>query len=151
MKTIMDIYYKIWIDCIVRLRSIKSNRDNWVEWSMFSMSIAMILNFILIMSILEKHILRCYFYKLSVSSLSEEANNALSILVLFVLPCVTVNYLLIFRKKRCKKLIKKYKYPYYNGKLSLAYIIVSLLLPIVLLFIYIIRTQDVTFWDFFGM
>ena len=140
----MNIYYKIWVDCIVRLRSQKGNKNDWIEKSIIMMSTAMTFNFMLFMAILERNILGCYFYKLSIPSLSDGGNNVLSILILHFLPIIIVNYLLIFRNKRCKKLIKKYKYPYYNGKLIALYFVISLLLPIVLLLIAIIY-QDVTF------
>lgn len=132
----LSIYYKIWVDCILRVRSKKKNRDTWKEKSMIMMSIAMTCNFMLLMAILERNILGCYFYKLSISSLSNKENNVLSILILHLLPILIVNYLLIFRSGRCRKLIRKY--PYYNGRLFVTYFLISLFLPICLLFIYLV-------------
>jgi len=149
MKKLVGIYYKIWVDCILRLRSQKQNKDTWVGKSLFMMSIAMTLNFILLMAFLQRHVLGCYFYKLDIPSMSDRYNDVLSIFVLFALPVVVVNWLLIFRKKRLKKLVKKYRYSYCNGKLVGTYLLISLFLPVVLLVIYIITTQEVTFWDFF--
>jgi hypothetical protein len=150
----MNIYYKIWVDCILRLRAQKQNKETWMEKSMFSMTTAMSINFIFFMALFERHVLGFSFYEFNISSHNivsgaEEANGILNFLVLFVLPCLVANFLLIFRKKRLKKLIRKYKYPYYNGKLFVAYFIISLFLPIVLIIIRIILYQDVTFWDFF--
>jgi archaellum biogenesis protein FlaJ (TadC family) len=151
----MNIYYKIWIDCILCLRSQKQNKDTWMEKSMFSMTIAMTVNLLFFMAILQRNILGCYFYEFNISSPNvvsdvERANGILNILVLFVLPCFVVNFLLIFRsKKRLKRLIRKYKYPYYNGKLFIAYFLISLFFPLTLAIIGIIIYQDVTFWDFF--
>jgi len=153
----MRIYYKIWVDCILRLRSQKQNKETWQEKSMIIMTTAMTFNFMLFMAIFEKHILGFSFYKFTISSpnivpVVEGADGILNFLVLFVLPCFVVNYLLIFfRKKRLKKLIRKYKYPYYNGKLFATYFLISLFLPLVLIIIYIVTTQEVTFWDFFGI
>ena len=151
MQKLMDIYYKIWVDCILRIRSQKKNKDTWAEWSMISMSSAMICNFLFFIAILERNILGFVFYKIDLS-IPDEENYLLNILILFILPIFIVNYLLIFLNKRCIKLVKKYKYTYthYNGKLAFTYIVVSMLLPIVLLFIGIIIYQDVTFWDIFG-
>jgi len=152
----MNIFYKIWIDCILRLRSQKQNKETWMEKSMFMMTTAMTANLFLFMAIFERYILGFSFYQFTISSSkiisTEREIYFLNGLVLFVLPCFLVNYLLIFlRKKKLKKLIRKYKYPNYNGKLFVTYFIISLMLPIVLVIIYIITTQDVTFWDFFGM
>jgi uncharacterized membrane protein YidH (DUF202 family) len=151
----MNIYYKIWVDCILRLRSQKQNKNTWMEKSMFLMTTAMAVNLMFFMTIFERHILGFSFYEFNIVSPNvvpiEGANDLLNALVLFVLPCFVVNYLLIFfRKKRLKKLIRKYKYPNYNGKLFVSYLSISLLLPVVLVFVGIIIYQDVTFWDFFG-
>lgn len=39
----MKIYYKIWVDCIVRMRSQESNKDTWREKSIFKDGISVIL------------------------------------------------------------------------------------------------------------
>jgi len=127
------------VDSITRLRSIEANKYNWKLKSMLIMSSAMTFNFILLMAIIQRNILGCYFYKLSISFLSNLENNILTILVLFFLPCIIINYLLIFRGKRYEKLSEKY--PYYNGKLILMYFLVSMLSPIILMWIGIFLYQ----------
>jgi len=129
----MGIYYRIWVDCITRLKSREANKDNWQAKGMVIMSTAMVFNFVLLMIILQKQILGYYFYELNVSFLSGHENYILTMLVLYILPCVVINYLLIFRGKRYEKLLEKY--PYYNGKLILTYMLVSMFLPIILLLI----------------
>lgn len=129
----MGIYYRIWVDCITRLKSREANKDNWQAKSMVIMSTAMVFNLVLLMIILQKQILGYYFYELNVSFLSGHENYILTMLVLYILPCVVVNYLLIFRGKRYEKLLEKY--PYYNGKLILIYMLTSMFLPITLLLI----------------
>jgi hypothetical protein len=135
----LGLYYRIWVDCIKRAKSLPANKYNWPVASMLFMSMAMIFNFALFMVILQSNILGCYFYKLDVSFLSKYSSNIVSFLLLFVLPVVIVNYLLIFRKKRYKMLMNKY--PYYNGKLFIIYLTVSLLLPVILLWIGIIFSR----------
>jgi hypothetical protein len=115
------------------------NKDNWALKSMITMTIAMSFNFILFMAILQRNIIGCYFYKLEFAFLSEHQNNVITIIILFVLPCVILNYVLIFRKMRYEKLIEKY--PYYNGKLSIRYFLISLFLPVILLIAGIIYTK----------
>lgn len=127
----MELYYRIWVDCIERARRQPANKENWQIGSMIFMTLPMAFNFILIMTILEKFVLKNYFYKIYFSFLPVRVNNVLSYIFLFILPCVFVNYLLIFRNKRYEKLLKKY--PYYNGKLFITYFLISLMLPIGLL------------------
>lgn len=130
------------------MRLQERNKDTWKEKSIFSISIAMTLNFLLFMAILQRNILGYSFYHINISSLSDRYNNLLTILILFFSPCVIVNYLLVFRKKRYEELIKKY--PYRNGRLAATYILISMFLPVILLFMGIIIVQDVTFGDFFN-
>ena len=135
----MNLYYKIWVDSIMRLKSLPSNQDNWQIKSIITMSVARTFNFILLMAIIQRNILGCYFYKLNIKFLSNYENIILTILVLFLLPVVIINYFLIFRDKRYEKLVQKY--PYYNGKLFIGYFLISLFLPILLLGIGIIYTN----------
>ena len=132
----LGVYYRIWVDCIIRARQQPANERNWKSGTMFSMTIAMAANFVLIMTILEKSVFKVYFYKIDFSFLPTRINNVLAYLFLFILPCILVNYLLIFRKNRYQKLLLKY--PYYNGKLFLTYFLTSMLLPILLLWVGII-------------
>ena len=125
------LYYRIWVDCISRARRQPDSRQSWQTNCMIFMTLAMTFNFILAMTIFEEYVLKNYFYKLDFSLLPVRINNVLSYLILFILPCVVINYLLIFRKRKYEKLLKKY--PYYNGKLFLIYFLISMLLPIILL------------------
>ena len=129
----MNLYYRIWVDCITRLRSIEANKDNWQTIGIVSMSTAMTFNFVLLMVIIQKNILDYYFYEINIPILSGFQNYILTILILYFLPCVIINYLLIFLNKRYEKLLKKY--PYSNGKFIVTYILISMFLPLILLLI----------------
>jgi len=129
----MGLYYRIWVDYITRLRSREENKNNWQLKSMIFMSIAMTFNFVLFMVLLQRQILGYYFYEINISFLSGHMNYILTMLILFILPCVILNYLLIFKGKRYEKLL--YKYPYNNGKLFVAYFSISMFLPIILMWI----------------
>ena len=129
----MKLYYRIWVDCITRLRSIEANKDNWQIKGIVMMSTAMTFNFVLLMIIFQKNILDYIFYEINIPVLSGFQNYILTILILYFLPCVIINYLLIFRNKRYEKLLKKY--PYSNGKFIVAYILISMFLPITLIII----------------
>ena len=134
----MDIYYQVWVDNLLRMKSQEKNKHNWKQWSMIAMSLAMTLNFMLFMSILQSYILGISFYVINFP-IPDEYNGVLDILLLFVLPVVVVNYLLIFRNKRYEKLIEKY--PYRNGKLAVPYVMISIFLPVVLVFILVVFIQ----------
>ena len=134
----MDIYYQIWVDCLLRMKAQENNKHSWKQWSMVAMSLAMMLNFMLFMSILQEDILGISFYYTNFS-IPDEYNGVLDVLLLFLLPVVVVNYLLIFRKKRYEKLIEKY--PYRNGKLAIPYVVISLMLPVVLVIILVVFIQ----------
>ena len=127
------------MDCITRLRSREVNKDNWQLKSMLTMSSAMTFNLVLVMIILQKRVIGYYFYELNVTSFSNCENYIFTMLIMYVLPCVIMNYLLIFRNKRYEKLLKKY--PYNNGKLILMYFLVSMLSPIILMWIGIFLYQ----------
>jgi hypothetical protein len=85
------------------------------------------------MLILQREVLGYFFYELNIPSFTSFENYIFTMLILYILPCVILNYILIFHGKRYEKLLNKY--PYYNGKLFLAYFVTSLLLPIVLMWI----------------
>lgn len=129
----MSLYYKIWVDCIIRLRSRETNKTNWQAKGLIIMTFAMTFNFVLIMVLLQREVLGFYFYELNIPSLSGFVNYVVTMVFLYIFPCFIVNYLLIFRNKRYEKLQKKYEY--HDGKLILKYFIISIFLPIVLIWL----------------
>jgi hypothetical protein len=134
----MGLYYRIWVDCILRLKSIEANKNNWKYKSIASMSIAMTFNLILIMVILQKNVFG-YFYEINFRFLSDFENYILTILILYMLPNIIINYLMIFRDNRFEKFLEKY--PYRKGKLFLKYFLISMFLPILLLWGGILLTK----------
>lgn len=121
------------MDCINRVRSVEPNNKNWKGKSMLIMLIPMVFNFLTVMVLLQK-LFGYFFYEISFSFLSDEQNYILTVLILYVFPCVCVNYLLIFRRKRYEKLLENYPRSH-EGKLVLIYMLTSIFLPITLLFI----------------
>ena len=129
----MRFFYSVWVDCIIRTRSIEANKNDWKTKSLFYMSEAMTFNFVLIMVVFQGDVLGFYFYEINLPFLSGFANYIIPMSLLYALPCFIMNYLLIFRNNRYEKLLKKYKY--HNGKLILKYYIVIFFLPVVLFWI----------------
>ena len=131
----MTMYYHIWIDCIKRLKLQEKNQTDWKLKSMISMTFAMTFNLVFIMVILQKELVG-YFYEINIPELSGFINYILTILILYVTPIITINYLLIFRNDRFEKFAEQY--PYRDGKLFLKYFLISIFSPIVILWIGII-------------
>lgn len=129
----LRLYYIVWVDCIKRGISQDANKKNWKIASIIFMTMAMAFNFVLFITILERYFLKFYFYKIDISFLPVYVNNVISYLILFILPCLLINYLLIFRKNRYETLLKVY--PYFNGKLFVSYFVFSMMLPIILLWL----------------
>jgi hypothetical protein len=132
----MRLFYSIWVDCIIRLKAREKNKNDWKLKGMISMTLAMTFNFVLIMVVLQREILGLYFYEINLPSLSGFANYVVTIILLYILPCVILNYFLIFRNKKYERLQNNYRY--HNGKLFLRYFLLSISLPIVLLWIGVI-------------
>jgi hypothetical protein len=130
----MKIYYKIWVDLIVKARSIPANKNNWKRFTMIFMSMAMALNFMLLMAILQRKLLGVSFYHLKVDVFPGTKLDAfISFFILFLFPMLLINYFLIFRNNRYELILEKYKS--YNGKLFISYFLVSLILPLSLIVI----------------
>lgn len=134
----MALYYRIWTDCILRGQSQPNNKHNWKVASLIFMSISMAFNLALFMIILQKF-LGSNFYTLQIDFIPKYLNKIISFMILFPFPPTIINYLLVFRKNRYKIFMKKY--PYYNGKLFITYFLVSMLLPLALLWTGIILSK----------
>lgn len=129
----MSLYYKIWVDAIVKLRSRPQNAGIWKYFAMAFMSMAMAINFIFIMAILQRNVFNADFYSLDVNIFPGTILNSFtSFFILFLLPMLLLNYFLIFYKNRYEQLIEKYEYR--NGKLFITYFLLSLFMPLLVLY-----------------
>ena len=133
------MYNSIWVDCIVKAKSQGPSGHRWKIITMTLMSLAMVLNLLLVINIIQLLILKRTFYAIDLYFLPASLKVPVEFLIRFVLPVVAINYLLIFRNDRYQKLISKY--PYRNGNLFLGYFLGSIALPIVLLWIGIIASH----------
>ena len=130
----LGLYYRIWVDCITRAKSRPANKKNWPQGTMFYMSISMAFNLLLMMVILQQYVLGYFFYTIDISWLPRQADDLFNFILLYMLPCVALNYLLIFRNKRYEKL--QQKYPYHNGNLFIIYFVSSISVPVILVWIF---------------
>ena len=91
----------------------------------------MAINLLLVMVPLQHDVLGYYFYELQIPGLPGQLADIVNFLLLFIGPCLLVNYLLIFRGDRYETIVDRY--PSHQGKLFLTYFIISLMLPMVLI------------------
>ncbi len=119
---LLDWYYTLWVDCIIRFRSIPTNKDDWKYKSILLMTMAMALQLGLIITLLKMYIFHSNFYDIDIKIFpGEKLNNFLNGFILYILPPLMLNYFLIFFNKRYESLTKKYHY--HNGKYATTYMI----------------------------
>lgn len=122
MKKLLDLYYIIWVDTIVKFKSIPINKDDWKYKSLMLVSVAMGMQFFLILMLFEIFVVRIDFYNLNLDIFpGDRLDGMLNGTILFFIPFFILNYFLIFWRNRYKKLIEKYEYK--NGKYSMIYLL----------------------------
>lgn len=137
---ILDIYYKIWVDCIVKAKSIPKNEKDWPFFTMIFMSMSMALNLIFILFILSNLQIVDKIYKIPINVFDGTRLDALlSFFASYLLPMLLINYFLIFNNGRYKRFLTKYKS--YNGKLFISYFLGSVLILVVYFIIAFIVTK----------
>ena len=127
----MNIYYKIWVDCIVRMRAQEKNKKTWRRDCKIWMNVPMMANIFIFVGVLQRYIFG-HIYKIRFSYLQLEVNAIISFFILYLFPVMFVNYIFIWRNDKYKKLIEKY--PYQDGMLYFTYVVVSLCLPVLWIF-----------------
>jgi succinate dehydrogenase hydrophobic anchor subunit len=130
----MNLYFKIWVDTIIKIRKNPLRKEDWKWMIQIYMAIAMALNLMFLLAILQRNIFNFSFYDIEINLFSSKIlNNLLSGFILFFLPFLLINYLLIFKNKKYLDLIKKYKSE--NGNYFFRYFFTSLFLPLLVLII----------------
>jgi hypothetical protein len=129
-----NLYYELWVDIIIKMRSRSENRNTWKIYSFIFMNMAMALNLAFVMAIFQRNILGFSFYNIKVDIFKGQNFDAfISFFLLYLLPNLILNYFLIFRNKRYEILTERYKY--HEGRLFNRYFIASLSIPILLILI----------------
>lgn len=124
----MRLYYLIWVDLILRAQSQPANKHNWRIMTLAYMTIIMALDLVFIITIIEKAIVGYNFYDFEIPVLPQKIGDPISFVILFAIPPLVINYMLIFRNRRYEKLIKKYEY--HDGKLAVTYMLLGLFVPV---------------------
>lgn len=137
----MSLYYKIWTDYIYKAQTIPSYGHDWKWKTLIYMSTCMGILFAILMAFFQK-IIGASFYFLNIDIFPGDNIDAfLSGFILFVLPFLIINYILIFRGGRYKLLMNKY--PHSNGKFFKLFFSIALGIPIIGgIIIFIVKTFE---------
>lgn len=105
----LHIFYKIWVAVIVQARSIPSNKYNWKFFTTCLMTTLQALNLMTILMWVN-NFTNSNYYDIGINFFyGEKLDNFLRFFILFFLPNLLINYLLIFRNKRYEYLVKKFQ------------------------------------------
>ena len=118
-----NIYYEIWADAIRTTK--KMDSDQWKVATLIPMSVLQGVNLLAILFLLRGILGRQWPLFVPVKIFNDVImNDAVSILLTFIVPFVIFNYLLIFSNDRYQRIIRFYKGM--NGRLYKLYILISL-------------------------
>lgn len=129
---IKKIYFGIWTDCIKQIKSVPRSKDGWKFYSLTVMSLLMGINWMFLsMFILSSSWGKEFEYSVDIGIFGKTIGILLEGFILFMLPMLVLNYLLVFRNDRYLTFIDKYDFQ--NGKWFRKYLLLSLWLPVVAL------------------
>ncbi len=130
----MNLYYKIWADCIKKAQSQPRNKDDWKIYTLLFMSIAMTFNLIFLLFIFsEINIINTIpILKINITGITY-LDGFLRFFISYLLPFLLINYFLIFYKNRYINILQKNKY--YNGRLFVVYFLGSIGILLIYFFI----------------
>lgn len=118
-----NIYYQIWADAIRATK--KKDAEQWKVATLIPMSILHGVNLLAILFVLRGILGRQWPLFVPVKIFGDVIlNDAVSIILTFIIPFLIFNYLLIFSNNRYCRIMRFYKGK--NGRLYKLYILVSL-------------------------
>lgn len=135
----LSIYYKIWADAILFEKAKREKDINWKTITIISVSLLQGLNLLVLLYLL-RWISRGQMpilLPLSIFNMSA-LNSACAIILVFFIPFVILNYLLVYYNNRYLEIIKTY--PNRKGKLYRNYFLWSvgiIIIPIVFKLVFI--------------
>lgn len=106
----VSLYYSIWADIIVRYRKQHPDNSDWqIRYILLVyISTANSWSIWILLSIIELFgLMKIHWLKFNILP-TERLNSGVSYFIMFVLPCILINYFLIFRRKRYMKIIEIY-------------------------------------------
>ena len=130
-----NMYYKIMVSSIYTAQNNGLMSDVWKILSNFYASMAMSGNMVLLFILFNNILFPKSLGFLDVNWTSiHKYNFAISLCLYTWIPFMILNYFLVYRNNKFKKLIKDYKI-FYTKKVFAIYWCVSILLPIIYIFI----------------
>lgn len=89
----MNLYFKIWVDAIIKIRKNPLRKEDWKWIVQIYMAIAMALNLMFLLAILQRNIFNFSFYDIEINLFSSKIlNDFLSGFILFFLPFLLINF-----------------------------------------------------------
>ena len=138
-----NLYYIIWSDIIARYKKKNADMSELEIKSKLLILVSFInsLSISVIVLLLQLFNLIDMKYHNIISFSSERTNGAFTYFIYFFMPCIAINYLLIFRKNRYLKLIEIYSTPKNNyGNI---YISIVLIFCVISVFIHGVVTGNI--------
>lgn len=135
----LNLYYRIWADAIL-FEKLKRGKDiNWKTITLIAISLLQGLNLLVLLFLLRwlSHGRMPILLPMGIFNMSI-LNSACAIVLIFFVPFVILNYLLVYYNNKYLEIINKY--PYRNGKLYRNYFLWSLgiiIIPIVFKLVFI--------------
>lgn len=134
MKAICKIYYTVWVDALVRMRSLPRNTGMWKFYGIVFISTAMALNLLIIVTVCERYLFGSEVFHINIDVFPGRKLDAfVTFFVKYLVWPMICNYVLILRDDRYLMLIDKYTY--HDGKYAATYLALSYSLPFVLLLV----------------
>lgn len=121
----LNAYYRLWVDVIAFEKAKKNNKVNWKPYSLVPVSLLMGINLFTLLYWTNE----LTHHNLPVLLVAGVFNNRLidifiSIIIMYFIPFLLLNYLVIFYNQRYEKLMKIY--PNTHGKVYRKYALTSL-------------------------
>lgn len=124
-QAMLNAYYKLWVDTISFEKAKRTNKDNWKAFSLVPVSLLMGINLFTLLYWTNE----LTHHNLPVLLVAGIFNNRLidifiSVIIMYFIPFLILNYLVIFYNQRYEQLMKIYQNK--AGKLYRNYILISL-------------------------
>jgi hypothetical protein len=134
----LNTYYKIWVDAIVLERSKKGEQGSWKAFTIIPISILQGINLLTLIFLIRILTHKGIPVVLSLNIFRERAiNTFFGGALIFFIPFLILNYLLVFYNQRYESLVKIYRDS--NGKLYRNYFLWSvgiIVIPLVIKLIF---------------
>lgn len=132
---ILNLYYRIWSDCILLAQAKPNNKNDWKYMTMLFMSMAMSLNFMTFMVFMQHVLFKKIYYNIYFDIFpGEKLDNLISYFILFLFPCIVLNYFLVMRDNRYETMVEKYSSS--TKSIFIPYFLCSLFFPLIMLILW---------------